>query len=52
MAGGIWLIVRRSKIIEALGVSVDMGNNGGEGINKNICSLGHERCLFLTLYHC
>ncbi len=33
--GGIWLIGRRGKTIEALGVSADMKNNRekGEGIN-------------------
>jgi hypothetical protein len=32
MAGGIWLILRR-KNNRSISVSVDMGNNGGEGIN-------------------
>jgi hypothetical protein len=35
MGGGIWLIRRTGKTIEALGVSADMENNRewGEGIN-------------------
>jgi hypothetical protein len=35
MGGGIWLIRRRIKTIEALGASVDMENDRewGEGIN-------------------
>ena len=41
MGGSIWLIGRRGKTIEALGVSADMKNNRekGEGIDYNICSL-------------